>query len=86
MKSNNPEKSIRTQRNFIQRFTSLPFNDQAAEIYGNIRAKLELQGTPIGPYDLQIAAIAIANNLTLITHNVAEFSRVTELSWEDWEN
>jgi tRNA(fMet)-specific endonuclease VapC len=42
-------------------------------------------GTPIGAYDLQIAAIALANNLILVTHNVNEFSRVEGLQIEDWE-
>lgn len=40
----------------------------------------------IGLKDLQIAPVAIANNLTLITHNISEFSRVMGLTWEDWEN
>jgi len=42
-------------------------------------------GTPIGSNDLQIAAIALANNLILVTHNVREFSRVQGLQIEDWE-
>ena len=44
-----------------------------------------MQGTPIGPYDLQIAAIALGNDLTLVTHNVREFVRVEGLRVEDWE-
>ena len=39
----------------------------------------------IGAYDLQIAAIALSHGLTLVTHNVQEFSRVSDLLWEDWE-
>lgn len=39
----------------------------------------------IGPYDLQIAAIALANDLTLVTHNTREFARVPDLRLEDWE-
>jgi tRNA(fMet)-specific endonuclease VapC len=42
-------------------------------------------GTPIGSYDLQIAAIALANNLTLVTHNMREFERIEGLQIEDWE-
>jgi tRNA(fMet)-specific endonuclease VapC len=42
-------------------------------------------GTPIGPYDLLIAAIALANGLVLVTHNTAEFSRVSGLMFEDWQ-
>jgi tRNA(fMet)-specific endonuclease VapC len=66
-------------------FTSLPFDDRAAEEYGRIRAHLLLQGTPIGPNDMLIAAIALANGLTLVTHNTKEFSRVPGLMLEDWQ-
>lgn len=73
------------QQEFLNRFVSLPFDDEATLVYGRIRAQLAALGTPIGPYDLQIAAIAIAHNLILVTHNTAEFSRVDELLIEDWE-
>lgn len=66
-------------------FPSLPFNDSAANHFARIRRSLETQGQVIGPYDLQIAAIAIANNCTLVTHNTAEFSRVAGLALDDWE-
>lgn len=63
---------------------SFPFDADAANYFGKIRAFLHQQGTPIGPYDLQIAAIARAQNLILVTHNTREFSRVPELICEDW--
>ena len=66
-------------------FASLPFDDPAAEKYGEVRAYLESLGTPIGPNDLKIAAIALANGLTLVTHNTKEFSRVPGLALEDWQ-
>ncbi|MDX2240998.1 MAG: hypothetical protein NW224_09970 [Leptolyngbyaceae cyanobacterium bins.302] len=69
----------------MRQFTSLPFDDLSAVAFGTIRAQLETAGTPIGAYDLQIAAISLANNLTLITHNTAEFSRVDSLAIADWE-
>ena len=50
-----------------------------------MRADLARKGTPIGPYDLQIAAIALANDCILITHNTGEFSRVPGLKLEGWE-
>jgi tRNA(fMet)-specific endonuclease VapC len=68
----------------FQQFESLPFDDAAAEAYGHIRADLAAKGTPIGPNDLMIAAIALANNLTLVTHNTREFARVDGLPLEDW--
>lgn len=53
-------------------------------IYREIRAHLAAQGTPIGPNDLMIASIARLHNLTLVTHNTNEFSRVPGLKLEDW--
>ncbi|MEG4940323.1 type II toxin-antitoxin system tRNA(fMet)-specific endonuclease VapC [Microcoleus sp. F4-D5] len=85
MRSNNPDRSIAKQQDFLNRFISLPFDDQSAVIYGQIRAQLAASGTPIGPNDLLIASIAIANNLILVTHNTREFSRVGGLRIEDWE-
>jgi tRNA(fMet)-specific endonuclease VapC len=70
---------------FCPRFASRPFDNAAADVFGRLRAYLESLGTPIGPYDLQIAAIALVHGLTLVTHNVAEFSRVPGLTIEDWE-
>jgi tRNA(fMet)-specific endonuclease VapC len=68
-----------------QVYISLPFDDVAAEEYGVLRAHLARLGTPIGPNDLLIAAIALANRLTLVTHNTSEFSRVPALALEDWQ-
>jgi tRNA(fMet)-specific endonuclease VapC len=85
IKSNNPERTLARQQEFLKLFVSLPFDDSAALIYGRIRAELSANGTPIGPNDFQIAAIAMANNLILITHNTKEFSRVNGLQIEDWE-
>lgn len=84
-KSKNPARNLVTQMSFLDQFESLPFDDAAAIQFGNIRAELESIGMIIGPYDLQIAAIATANYLTLVTHNTREFSRVSGLKIEDWE-
>jgi len=70
---------------FFNQFVSRPFDDAAAEAYGRLRAELARRGTPIGPNDLMIAAIALAYDLTLVTHNTAEFARVPGLRLEDWE-
>jgi tRNA(fMet)-specific endonuclease VapC len=61
-----------------------PFDEPAAARYGPIRAKLEKQGTIISERDLQIAAIAMANRLCVVTHNTKEFSRIDKLQVEDW--
>jgi tRNA(fMet)-specific endonuclease VapC len=64
---------------------SLPFDGKAAREFGEIRAYLAGIGKPIGPYDLQIASIARAHGLIVVTHNTSEFSRVPDLALEDWE-
>lgn len=72
-------------RSFFAAFPSLDFDDASAEIYGRIRAQLERAGTPIGSNDFLIAAIALANDLTIVTHNTREFGRVAGLRLDDWE-
>jgi len=85
MRSHNPQCNLLKQKHFLSQFQSLPFDDKAAEIFGNIRAELAVKGTPIGPYDLMIAAIALAYDRVLVTHNVREFGRIDNLQIEDWE-
>lgn len=63
---------------------TLPLEPEVASQYGNIRAHLEAQGPPIGGNDLWIAAHALAQDLTLITHNLREFERVPGLKVESW--
>lgn len=86
MRSANPDRNFALQQAFLAQFTSLPFDDFAATAFGVMRSQLDAQGTPIGAYDLQIAAIALANDLILVTHNVREFARVEGLRFEDWES
>ncbi len=69
---------------FLAPFNILPFKTEDAVCAGRLRGFLEKQGTPIGPYDVQIAAQAVSGGLTLITHNVGEFSRVPNLKTENW--
>ena len=70
---------------FFRPYKSYSFDDPASETYGMIRADLERSGTPIGANDLLIASIAKSFDLTLVTHNTGEFSRVVGLKLEDWE-
>ncbi len=62
----------------------VPFDEQAAERYGELRSILEKKGTPIGPLDTLIAAHALSLGWALATHNVREFRRVPGLRVEDW--
>lgn len=84
-KSQNPIRSRARQDDFLRQFDSLPFDDDAAEEYADIRAYLETQGKPIGTRDMLIAAIARANGLIVVTHNTKEFGRIPGLNVEDWE-
>ena len=83
--SSRVEANLSLQETFLSPFTSVAFDDGAANYYGRIRADLHRAGKLIGPNDLLIAAMALANDLVLVTHNVKEFGRVPGLRWEDWE-
>jgi len=61
-----------------------PFDEEDAVTAGELRAALEAEGTPIGPYDLLIAAQAVRSGATLATANTSEFARVPGLVWQDW--
>jgi tRNA(fMet)-specific endonuclease VapC len=75
-----------TQRveQLLDTLTVLPLDEPADEHYADIRAELERAGTPIGSHDLFIAAHARSRDMTLITHNMREFTRVPGLRLEDW--
>lgn len=62
----------------------VPFDEDDASAAGDLRVALETAGTPIGPYDLLIAAQALRRRTTLVTANVSEFARVRGLIWQDW--
>lgn len=85
-RSSRVAENLRLLDHFFAPFVSLPFDDRCVEVYGRIRSDLERAGTPIGPNDLMIAATAVANDLTLVTANTREFSRVIGLALENWES
>lgn len=84
-KSDRPAETLDKLNRFLDSFPSLAFDNQSADTCGTIRASLEKAGTPIGPYDLMIAALAVQHELILITRNTREFKRVTGLQIENWE-
>ncbi len=85
LRSANPTGNRAKVEALMRPFRSLPFDDAAAEHYAAVRRHLESLGAPIGPYDLQVAAIALANGCTVVTHNTEEFSRIPGLLIEDWQ-
>lgn len=82
--SSNPAKNEQSLLRFLVPFSVLPFGAAAASEYGEIRAYLQSQGTPIGPLDMLIAGHARAEKLILVTNNVREFERVPGLEIENW--
>ena len=69
---------------FISIFTILPYDDTDAIAYGKLKAKLRRIGRIIGPIDMLLASQALSKDLTFVTNNVAEFSRIDGLVIEDW--
>ncbi len=83
--STDPPKEHGKVDTFVSQFVSLPFDDAAARLFGEIRHALASAGKQIGPYDTMIAAIALTHDLILVTHNTNEFSRIAGLKLEDWQ-
>ena len=83
-KSSNRIKMDSYVLNLCRRYAVLDFDRAACLQAGVTRALLHTQGTPIGPYDVQMAGIALSKNLTIVTRNRREFERVPGLRVEDW--
>lgn len=79
-----PQKRKDAINGFMAQYQTLPFDATCVPHYARIRDELERVGQIIGGNDLMIAAIALANDLTVVTHNSGEFSRVSGLRVEDW--
>ncbi len=81
----NPEDRRRSLiDSFLLRLPSVEWSIEAADHYGALKHTLRTQGTPIGDMDTLIAAHALAEKLTLITHNTRHFENVPGLKLEDW--
>jgi len=79
------EKRIKQRLNeFLLPMRILPFDENAARCYGDIRCQLEKQGQIIGPLDLLIAAHAMSEQLIIVTNNDKEFRRIQNLTVENW--
>lgn len=84
-KSTRVKENIERLRIFLSGPISVAtFDEEDSAIAGDVRAALDARGTPIGSYDLLIAAESLRLGATLVTANVSEFSRVPDLVWEDW--
>ena len=83
-KSNSPQKRTQQLATLLSAVNILPFGLEEAKMATQIRVNLEQVGKPIGPYDILIAASAIAQGATLVTHNKQEFERIDHLRVIDW--
>jgi tRNA(fMet)-specific endonuclease VapC len=83
-KSSQHQRTLTVVEDFCSRLDVLDYGAKAAQHYGQIRAALELRGTPIGVNDLHIAAHARSEGLTLVSNNMREFERVDGLLLENW--
>jgi tRNA(fMet)-specific endonuclease VapC len=73
-------------RTLLNTISVLPFERADARVAAQLRASLNSQGTPIGAYDLLLAACALRQGLKVVTHNAREFARIGGLGIEDWRD
>ena len=83
-KSNNSKLALSNLEALSNYIPPLPLSINTGKIYGKIRAELTKKGTPIGANDLWIAAHALSLDITLVTNNEGEFSRIEPLKLENW--
>lgn len=83
-KSENRKRNLDALKDFSVPFEVLPWAQEEARHSGELRANLAKRGLPIGPFDCQIAAQALAQNLILVTNNEKEFNRVPGLKIQNW--
>ena len=84
-RSQRREDNLALLAKFFSAFSTLAFDEKCEDAYGLVRAELTRTGNLIGPNDLLIAAIALANSAVLVANNIREFSRLPNLQLEDWE-
>jgi len=84
VRSAQPERTLSQLQELLKLVVLLPFDDAAAQAAAEVRGQLERAGAVIGTLDTLIAGVAIAQGLTLVTHNLSEFQRVPNLRLEDW--
>ena len=83
-RSSRPRQNHEALQEFLMPLEVASFDEAAALARGRVRAELESRGRPIGPMDTLIAAHALSLDVTIVTHNLREFSRIASLRVEDW--
>jgi tRNA(fMet)-specific endonuclease VapC len=79
-----PDPLLRKISEFVVIVEVIDFNQACAEEFGKLRGILRRIGIAVGPIDLMIASVALAHDLTLVTHNTADFVNIPNLRLEDW--
>jgi len=83
-KTKKRESEIRRVKEFLSRMELLEFSTQACERFGRVRNELDSAGTPIGDFDIMIAAIALAHDQAVLTGDVEHFQRISGLTVDAW--
>ncbi len=63
---------------------TLEFDEASAEQFGKLKVQLQRIGITVSPIDLLIASVALTHDLTLVTHNTADYQHIPDLRLEDW--
>ncbi len=82
--SPDPSPRLRQIGDLLTEVEAIDFDRPCAEEFGRLRSLLRRQGVVVAPLDLMIGSVAIAHNLTVVTHNTAHFARIPGLGLEDW--
>jgi tRNA(fMet)-specific endonuclease VapC len=80
----NPDSLLRSIADLREEVELLVYDEPSAEQFGRLRGILKRQGIAVSAPDLMIAAVALVHDLTLVTHNTADFQRVPGLRLVDW--
>lgn len=84
LRSSNPAVNLLEVDKLLSVVTVLPFDTSAARRMATVKAELDRQGKPVATLDLEIASIALEQNLPLVTHNARHFQRIPGLILIDW--
>jgi tRNA(fMet)-specific endonuclease VapC len=79
-----PERMLRRVAEFLPAVEIVDFDAACAEQFGKLRGVLKRKGASVSPIDLMIAAVALAHDLTVVTHNTADFAAIPDLRLADW--
>jgi tRNA(fMet)-specific endonuclease VapC len=80
----NPARLLALIADLAQEVTILDFDEHCSEEFGKVKGGLGQKGISVPDMDLLIASVALVHDLTLVTHNTADFQQIPNLRLEDW--